>query len=65
MDGKHVQSDIQILLKTTIYVPDGMMDAYFMLLNLFQLLLGKDCEINLFLMEWLDHIFSNHEIYIV
>jgi hypothetical protein len=68
MDGKHVRSDIQILSKTTIYIPDGVMDAYFMILNfktVFQLLLGKGSEINLFLNEWLEHIFSNRELYIV
>ncbi len=68
MDGKHVSSDIQILSKTTIYVPDGIMDAYFMLLKyktLFQLLFGQGCEIELFLTEWLEHIFSNREIYII
>jgi hypothetical protein len=55
MDGKHVQSDIQIHSKTMVYVQDGIMDAYFMLLNyktLFQLLFRQDCEINLFFMEW-------------
>jgi hypothetical protein len=44
------------------------MDAYFMLLNfrtLFQLLLGKGCKIDLFLSDWLDHIFSNLELYII
>jgi hypothetical protein len=44
------------------------MDAYFMILNfktLFQLLLGKGCEIDLFLSDWLDHIFSNRELYII
>lgn len=68
MDGKHVRSDIQILSKTTIYVPDGVMDAYFMILNfktISQLLLGKGSEIDIFLNEWLDHIFSNRELYIV
>jgi hypothetical protein len=33
MYGKHVRADIQVLSKTTIYVPDGVMDAYFMILN--------------------------------
>jgi hypothetical protein len=68
MDGKHVRSDISILSKTTIYIPDGVMDAYFMLFNyraLFQLLFGKNGEIDIFLMEWLEHIFSNRELYII
>lgn len=62
MDGKCVSSDINLLSKTTIYVPDSVMDAYFMLLNfctLFQLLFGKNCEIDVFLTEWLEHIFNN------
>jgi hypothetical protein len=33
MDGKHVCFDIHILSKTSIYVPDGIMDTYFMLFN--------------------------------
>ncbi len=44
------------------------MDAYFMVLNfraIFHLLFGQECEINIFLTEWLDHIFSNQELYIV
>lgn len=39
-----------------IYIPDGIMEAYFMLLNyetLFQLLFGQGCEIKIFLTEWL------------
>ncbi len=39
-----------------------------MLLNfktIFQLLFGNGCEIDLFLLEWLDHIFSNRELYII
>jgi hypothetical protein len=68
MDGKHVRSDIQLLSKTTIYIPDGVMYVYFMILNLcaiFQLLFGNGCEIDVFLTEWLDHIFSNRELYII
>ncbi len=68
MDGKHVRSDIQILSKTTIYIPDGVMDAYFMILNfkmVLQLVFGKNSEIDLFLNEWLEHIFSNRELYII
>ncbi len=59
MDGKHVHSDIQIPSKTSIYVPDGVMDAYFMVQNfraIFQILFGLSCEIDIFLTEWLDHI---------
>lgn len=68
MQGKHVRSDIHLLSKTTIYVHDGIMDAYFMLLifkSLFQLLSRKGCEIDVFLTRWLEHIFSNRELYIV
>jgi hypothetical protein len=60
MDGKHVRSDIQILSKTTIYIPDGVMDAYFMILNfkmVLQLLFGKNSKVDLFFNEWLEHIF--------
>lgn len=62
MDGKCVSSDINLLSKSTIYVPGSVMDAYFMLLNfctLFQLLFGKNCKIDVFLTEWLEHIFNN------
>ncbi len=62
------QEHIPILSKTMIYIPDGIMEAYFMLLNyktLFQLLFGQGCEIKIFLTEWLECIFSNHEIYII
>lgn len=44
MDAKHVRSNIQLLSKTSSYVPDRVMDAYFMILSfrtLFQLLLRK------------------------
>jgi hypothetical protein len=57
-----------MLSKTTIYVTDGVMDAYFMLFNfraLFQLLFGKNCKIDISLMEWLEHFFSKHELYII
>lgn len=68
MNRKHVHSDIDILSKTSMYVPDGVVDAYFMLFNfwtIFQLLLGVGCEIDNFLTEWLDHIFSYRELYIL
>ncbi len=68
MDRKHVRSDIQLFSKTSFYVPDGVMDAYFMILNfktLFHLSLGKGCEIALFLSDLLDHVFSNRELYII
>jgi hypothetical protein len=45
MDGKHIHSDIHILSKTSIYVPNGVMDAYFMLFNfraIFPLLFGTN-----------------------
>lgn len=48
MDGKHVQSDIQILSKTSIYIPDGIMVTYFMLLNfktIFTLFLERDAKL--------------------
>jgi len=68
LDGKHIRADIPLLSKTTVYVPDGVMDAYFMVFNfraLCQLLFGQDCELSVFLTEWLDHIFNNRELYII
>jgi hypothetical protein len=68
MDEKHIRSDIQILSKTTNQVPDGIIEAYALVLNfktLFQLLLGQGCEIDLFLSNWLDHIFSNRELSLI
>jgi hypothetical protein len=49
-DGRHLHSDIQLLSKTCIYIPDGIMDACFMIFNfhsIFQLLFRKDCELHI------------------
>ncbi len=68
MDRKHVQADIQLLSKTFLYIQDGTMDAYFMLLSfctIFQLIFGQGGKLNEFLTKLLDHIFSNCVLYII
>jgi hypothetical protein len=46
-DGRHVHSDIQLLSKTCMYIPDGIMDAC-NFHSIFQLLFRKDCELHIF-----------------
>lgn len=60
LDGKHIRSDIHLLSKTSIHIPDGIMDAYFMIFNFHSIF-----ELDIFLNEWLEHIFTNRQTYII